>query len=236
MTRRACLITCALLLMTFAWSTITFALTLNFASVDGATILFNGTGNFTFSHTGTYDFVINNETDGSTAIGLMGNIGGTFTIGAITTVFSAEEVTYQRAGVTSVGGTFSINDGTGKTLTGTLAWPNIDALKYQFPTIPPSSSSLGDLYSAIGLANLTSIQYEGSNGDLMTLKNNGPASAIVTFQFIPGLSLTQLKTGDPHSTSISGSINVIPIPASALLLGTGLVGLVGLRYRRKRQG
>jgi len=42
------------------------------------------------------------------------------------------------------------------------------------------------------------------------------------------------KNGTTHTTSYSGSISAIPVPPTALLLGSGLVG-VFMVYRRRRQ-
>lgn len=224
MMRRTGLITVALLVMTFAWSTITCALTLNYASVSGATITFNGTDRtFAFPHTGAYDFVIGAPGSGS----LYGNIGGTFTIGEITTS-TFLGVTYETADVSGTG-TFSIYDGNSKTLTAALTWPAMDALKYN------QYISSGFLNTA-GTANISNILYGGSNADLLFLFNNQPAISIVSFQFIfPGQTLTQLATGGVEkSTTISGSLSAIPIPASVLLLGTGLLGLVGLGWKRRK--
>jgi hypothetical protein len=230
MMRRAWIITCVLLVMTLACSTVSLALTLNFASVDGAAIAFTGTDStFSFPNTGQYDFVINNEKGGSSAGGLHGNIDGVFKIGAITIAGP-----YETANVTGPG-TFSIDDGAGKTLTGDLVWPAMDAITYT-PDISSGFLNTG------GTANITNIQYTGLNADLLTLRNNQPATSIVTFQFInPGQSLTDLATGGAlESTSISGSLSVkgdtpVPIPPTVLLMGSGLVGLIGLGYRRKRK-
>jgi hypothetical protein len=94
--------------------------------------------------------------------------------------------------------------------------------------------------NAGGTANLTYVSYDGgSNPDLKAFKDGGVVTA--TYQFT-GLNLpegeyanlTYLST-NAVQTSYSGSMSPIPIPPSALLLGTGLLGLVGLGYRRKRK-
>ena len=58
----------------------------------------------------------------------------------------------------------------------------------------------------------------------------------MTFQFTPAMSLSALTAANQvNSTSYSGSLSyVVPIPPSALLLGTGILGLVGLGWRRRK--
>ena len=81
------------------------ALILNYANVDGATISFDGSGNFSFPNTNTFDFSITSESGGTLATGLDGNISGTFAIGTVS------GTTTQSAPVTGTG-TVTIFDGT----------------------------------------------------------------------------------------------------------------------------
>jgi hypothetical protein len=50
--------------------------------------------------------------------------------------------------------------------------------------------------------------------------------------------LLRIDLSDPDPNAIdasnSGDVNVVPIPAAAWLLGTGLLGLVGLRRRQRK--
>jgi hypothetical protein len=50
--------------------------------------------------------------------------------------------------------------------------------------------------------------------------------------------LLRIDLSDPDTNAIdasnSGDVNVVPIPAAAWLLGTGLLGLVGLRRRQRK--
>jgi hypothetical protein len=198
------------------------ALSLDFsASVgDGLTsskIVFTGTGDtITFTQPVGGNFNITSVTSGTDpdTQGLLGNISGTFTIGAITTVGSL-----QTAPVTGTG-TFSIKDELANTFSATLTWVDIYTM-----------GAGGGLNSG-GTVNLSSVSYAGVNTDLLAYIYGGIST--LTFQFIPGKSLTQLTTdGTINSTSFSGSLAPVPVPGALGLLGSGLIGLVGIGYRRK---
>ena len=103
------------------------ALTLNFSSVDGATIAFDGTGQFSFPDTGL-DFVIGSDNGGSAALGLYGNLDGTFTIGSITsqTIAGNHLSNRNRHRVRDLYAFTTV----AHTLVAALTWPDINTLKY----------------------------------------------------------------------------------------------------------
>jgi hypothetical protein len=194
-----------------------FALCLNYNNVNNAEILFTGTGDtITFPSAGAFDFHITSDTDGSgSAIGLVGNIDGTFTIGAISSPAAGAEI----APVTGTG-TFSIDDGVGFVLSGVLEWVSIFTL-----------GTAGGL-NAGGEANVTGITYGGANADLLAFSAFGSAINALTFQFTPAVPLSVLVIdGNLNGTSYSGTACAVPVPPSLILLGSGLLGLVGLRRK-----
>lgn len=191
-------------------------LTLNFANLDYTAVNFAG-GAFSFSSTNGYQFSITTVNNGvGDSVGLDGYVtpGGPFTISNITVNGSI-----QSAPVTGVG-TLHITDATGTNdLTGTIQWLDITTL------------GVGGILDLQGTVNLTGLAYSGTNNDLSTLAAAGAASDVVTFQFVPGKTLMQLKnTGG--STSYSGSI-VVPEPSAIALVGMGLIGLLAVARRRK---
>jgi hypothetical protein len=225
MKRKRLWVGACLIVAMFSGAGNSFALTLNYSSVTGANISFDGTNDqFTFPNTGKYDFQITGG-DGAGAINLYGNLDGTFTIGTITTTNLPSSVLEQA--LVSGSGTITIYDGYNN-LNATIQWKDI----YTFSTQGISSGSLNTAASG----NITNIQYGGSNSTLILLKNYQSATGNLSFQFVnPGISLTELtKNGTTHTTSYSGSISAIPVPPTALLLGSGLVG-VFMVYRRRRQ-
>jgi hypothetical protein len=209
-------------LMTILSAPTAQAITINFASdVTGGSVQFTGTGDtFTFHPTAANQFTIGSSSGVGDSIGDLGFIGGTFTIGAITT-----DATGQSAPVTGTG-SITIHGGAGTDLTGTLVWNKI------------RSSGTGGIMNVDGVINLAAITYTGGQSDLIALKNAGSAIQTVTFQFIPGLSLTTLTTdGQVNSTSFSGTIATASVPDGGLtmaLLGFALMGIEGLRRKLSR--
>ncbi|MBI5197008.1 MAG: PEP-CTERM sorting domain-containing protein [Nitrospirae bacterium] len=201
-------------------------LSLNYSSEGNAEVQFTGTGDtFTFvdDTVSGKDFQLGSVTNGTgdlDTVGLLGNISGTFTIGAISTPLPG----YETASVSGAG-TLSIVDESSVVFTGDLVWVNIYTL------------GTGGTINAGGTVNLTNISYSGSNTDLlafMTGSQSGIASA--TFQFVPAQSLTALTTdGSTNSTTHSGSI-AVPEPMSLLLLGSGLLVLGALGRKRMIKG
>jgi len=199
------------------------ALTLEFSNVGNASIYFPGNDTFNFPDStidpNGFDFKITGSdgTDTNT-IGLYGNIGGSFTIGTITTHLPGVE----SAPITG-SGTFSILDENNITLSATIT-----SLNSIF------RAGGGSTINWEGLVNLSNISYAGSNSDLTFLKNGIDPVLTISFTFTPAKTLKQLKGGASDSTSYSGTLHVVPLPASALLLGSGLLGLA-LVYRRRKK-
>jgi hypothetical protein len=199
-------------------------LTLNFAANTGSSISFLGTNQMFSFNPGTngYQWNITSETGGSSAVGLNGNItNGPFAYGPITSsgvgIFHVETAT-----VLGPLGILQIFDGTGF-LTGTV----------NFMDVTTFGQAIGALDASVDV-NLTNIMYSGTNPDLLTLYNNQPATLDVSFQFLPGQTLTQLSTGPgPQSTSFSGTIHVVPEPATLALASLGGFGML-IAARRRR--
>lgn len=180
---------------------------LDYSSVPGSSIRFDGHSHFQFSSNGP-DFEI---TSGGAAAGLLGSISGLFSIGNVTTEYGLSTAPVSGSGI------FTINDGAGFTLSGNLTWVSI------------AQFGAGDYLNTSGSVNLTDITYAGSVADLQTLAAS-PARAtdVLSFQFAPARTLASLKSS-AATTSFSGSIQPAPDAGSALiLLGLGLGGLLAL--------
>ncbi len=193
----------------------------DFANVVGASLQFTGTGDtITFPNTGTYDFLITDSTVPG-LVGLFGNIGGTFTVGAITSPVPG----FEQAGVTTTDGTLQLWDGVSQPLTADLDWFNVQVLN--------------ELFGALGTgsANLSNFTYSGTDSDLIAIVNGQQQTAVLTFQFSATSqhSLTELLTdGQVNATSYSGSLSSIPEPSSCALLTAAGFFLLARAWRRRR--
>jgi len=191
------------------------ALVFNYSNLTGTEVAFAG-GAFSFTSVGGYQFQITTVDGGvGDAQGLDGFIsGGPFNIGAITTAGIE-----QSAPVTGTG-MLHITDASSVDLTGSIQWLDI------------ATFGVGGVLDLTGTVNLTGINYTGSNQDLLALKNAGSATEVVTFQFIPGKTLTQLVASG-GTTSYSGGISPVPEPTTLTLVGMGFAGLLAVRRNRK---
>lgn len=224
------LLTCATLCALGLGARHAQAISIDFSSTPSAVVTFTGgAGNsdfFSFVNQvvpeSVPDFMITSPV-GTPSFGDLGEITGSFQIGAVTIIPGG----IQLAPVTG-SGTLSIADGLGNTFSGTLQFTDIS-------TVGNSRSTGGTILS--GVLNLTSITYGplAAEADLRAFAINGDGSAVITFQFAPGRTLSQLKaTNARNSTSFSGTLATDDVPdagATAALLGIGFLGVAGLRRK-----
>ena len=184
------------------------AITLNFQGLDGTVISFSTNSTFSFTSTNGYQFSISSVQGGvGDSVGDNGFLapGGPFVIGPITISGGL-----QSAPVTGTS-TLHITDNATLDLTGTINWVNIATI------------SVAGVLNLNGQVNLTAITYSGTDSDLAALAAAGSGEDVVTFQFVPAKTLTQLATTGGQ-TSYSGSITSVPEPGTWMLvaMGTGL--------------
>jgi hypothetical protein len=158
------------------------------------------------------------------AVNLFGVVGnGPFSYGAVSTT-PIPFGTLQTATITGPSGALAINDGAGNFLTG-----NVDLIELDtFDFLAGINASL--------MINVTDVAYTGNNQDLKTLLADSPASMDLTFQFSPGMTLSDLSAGSgPYQTSFSGSLSVVPEPTSVgcFLLGLGVL-IFTRRFRQNK--
>ena len=184
-------------------------LSFDFANVVGSKISFASGGTFSFSPGGSGDcFTVTSASANLSAlVGQPGKLTGTYTIGAIAAVGG-----FQSAPVAGTG-TFGIKDSAGNWLTAsTTTWHDIFAF-----------GTTGGI-NAGGAVNLAGWTYSGTDADFLEILDGSNQTANITFNFIPGKSLTTLKSSG-GSTSYSGSFNGVPVPSS--LVGIASLGLAG---------
>lgn len=213
---------------------------LNLSANIGSEIVFVGNGSgatvsFTPGAFSSSTFVITSLSGASgtnAGLGLQGSIGGTFSY--TTASITSDGIGGESATLVGNGAnTFTIIDNAGvpQTFSANIAGINI------------STAGTSGAINYTGSVNLTNVVYNGTNADLLILKQQtaSPSGGIatITFQFIPGQSLTQLASGSlsspiTNSTSYSGTVTSVPEPGSLAMAFTGVALLGAGCYRRRR--
>ena len=205
-------------------------ITLNFSSISGSSIQFNGSADtFQFNPAGSgYQWQIGSETGGTgSAVGLFGGVSnGPFSYGPITTVGSTEYAT-----VSGPLGALSINDGLGVLpkdyLTGSVNWIQVETY-----------FGVGGLNAALTV-NISGLAYSGVNADLAAFVSGQNPAMDLSFQFSPSMDLNSLSSGSgPYVTSYTGSMSSgsVPEPSSVTFILMGMGALVcSWRLRQGKQ-
>ena len=186
---------------------------------NAAKIEFKGSPLFSiaFPNAGNgFDFTISNGSD-SGFDGLSGNIGGTFTVGAITINGPMQDAPVTGTGI------FSIFDGA-TTLTAALTWDSIFSVG--------TTTALN--FNAV--ANLTNVTYAGTNAALQSIVTSIDPTFNLSAQFGRTMSLTQLMTAaHTTTTTYSGSFAAQPVPepSTYALMIAGLA-VAGVAARRRK--
>jgi hypothetical protein len=114
-------------------------------------------------------------------------------------------------------------------LTGTIDWVDI------------ATFGSGGVINVNGKVNVSGLSYAGANADLQALAASLTATDVVTFQFAPATSLTDLiRSGGlaSYSGTLSSTTrysDVSPVPdmgATVTLLGLGFLSLSALAGRK----
>jgi hypothetical protein len=223
-------------------------LTLNFSSSPGGSVIqFNGTNSSFQFNPSTTPLIIPNPPSppltityyvgsqwsitsvvGGTgsALSLLGSVtNGPFNYGPITTTIVGSHID-ETADVTGPLGGLSISDNAGNFLTGNVDWVQL------------ATHDFGGSINAGLTVNVTDLTYAGTNPDLEALVASGNGAMDLTFQFAPGMTLTDLTTGSgAYQTSYSGSLSVVPEPTTVgcFLLGLGVLTLTR-RFRQNKRG
>ena len=192
---------------------------LNFAGNGGLGSALNPP-TFYFTAPSSADFSITSSSTGASN-GDLGSFSGTWTITSPITTEGTAEI----AGV-SGSGTLTIIDHSSVPLTATIQWLKIET------NTAGSNGSLNDTL----VANISGVSYSGTEADLLNLMNAAIAGDLTWTMSTTGLDLTALTTSGAFNKTAawSGEIIASPVPATALLFGSGLLGLALLGFRRKR--
>lgn len=188
------------------------SIVLSFSNTQNSGIEFSGSPDRTFSfYDSTSEFKITSSSSASqSAVDLTGYFTGTWTIGTIVST-PTPAGSYQIAPVTGNGGMLFISDNNGYTLSANVSWVNI------------SSSGTGGNANISGVINLSNINYDGVNADLVELASdiNGVATLSYTFNSI--VTLTDLTT-EGGSAPFSGKISsTTPVPEPTTIIAGALL-------------